>query len=442
MTPPPMRISTHAGYGSDRQGPPVLESATRLLAGMERTPAPDDLETHLRRFGTIPLWTGRSFVDELQSSGLRGRGGGWFPAAAKWRSVRRSGLRQPVVVANGAEGEPASAKDRFLLTHRPHLVLDGAVLAATTVGADRVILYVARSVAGAVASAVEERRRRQPDRCHLEVVTAPDRYLAGQESAAVNVLNDRAAVPSFVALHPVRQRGVSGRPTLVQNVETLAHAALIARFGSTWFRSVGSQESPGTTLLSVTRDRRGPRILEARLGVPLGDALGVVCEDRSSIQAILLGGYGGGWLPVKTALAMPLTQESARQCGSSVGAGVVALLPTGTCPLLEVSRVVRYMEREGAGQCGPCVNGLGALARVLDLLARRPSALPRDLTIVSALCDLVAGRGACAHPDGVVRFVRSAFVVFDEHVSLHLRRGPCRDSSPPFLPVPSRPLFR
>jgi len=383
------------------------------------------------------LWRKSSFIDELDGSGLRGHGGGWFPVGVKWRSVRRAALRRPVVVANGAEGEPASAKDRLLVRQLPHLVLDGAVLAASSVGATEVIVYVPSSSVAGMKRAAEERLRRGLDPCGIDVVAAPDRFLAGQESAVVNTINGQpSARPSFVTLRTVRERGVNGRPTLVQNVESLAHVSLIARFGADWFRRVGTERSPGTALLTVTGRWPEPRIVEVPLGVRLGDILGLGPDATRSIAGVLLGGYGGGWVATDEAMAQPLTEEAARDVGSSIGAGVVALLPHDVCPLLEVSRVARYLEGEGAGQCGPCVNGLGVLADALELLATQPGRLRNGISAIPKLCGLVEGRGACRHPDGVARFVRTALRVFENHTSLHLQRGPCHSTAPPFLPLP------
>jgi NADH:ubiquinone oxidoreductase subunit F (NADH-binding) len=176
--------------------------------------------------------------------------------------------------------------------------------------------------------------------------------------------------------------------------------------------------------------------VEAPLGVPLGVILGLDGDAARAVQGVLLGGYGGGWIATEEALSMPLTEEAARGVGSSIGAGVVVLLPSAACPLLEVSRVVRYLEGEGAGQCGPCVNGLDVLASAMEMLAVQPRALRNGIDAIPMLCSLVEGRGACRHPDGVARFVRSACSVFEDHISLHLRGGPCHDVPQPFLPVP------
>lgn len=221
----------------------------------------------------------------------------------------------------------------------------------------------------------------------------------------------------------------------MQNVETLAQVALIARFGQEWFRRVGGPGSPGTVLLTVTGCWPEPRIVEAPLGATLGDLLQLRPGDVGSLQGILFGGYGGGWVSAAEGARTPLTEEAMRSIGSSLGAGVVVLLSTGVCPLAEVAQVVRYLEGEGAGQCGPCIHGLAGLSTAVGQLAFTPASLRGGVGAIDSLCGLVEGRGACHHPDGAARFVRSALRTFGAHVDRHLRQGPCA-AGPPRLPVP------
>jgi NADH:ubiquinone oxidoreductase subunit F (NADH-binding) len=344
-----------------------------------------------------------------------------------------------VVVANGSEGEPASRKDEFLLTHTPHLVLDGVSLAAATLNASRVVLYVpARQVEG-LHRVVHDRRRVGIDRVKIEVIDAPDAYLSGQESAIVHALNDGPAVPTFIGLQSIRDHGVRGRPTLVQNVETLAHVAMISRYGGPWFRSLGTQDSPGTMLLTVTGRWSEPLVVEAPLGVAFRDLLTLTPHHTDRSWGALLGGYGGGWVSIPDLLDCRLSEESARQLKSSLGAGVVVLLPRRHCPLAESARVVRYMQRQGAGQCGPCIHGLADLAAYLESLAFNPASFRRHIPPILEVCNLIDGRGACRHPDGVTRFVRSALVVFRDEVEKHLRHGPCAAiTTPALLPCSAR----
>ena len=298
-----------------------------------------------------------------------GHGGAWFPVAAKWRAVAGASRRRPVVVANGAEGEPASHKDALLLARAPHLVLDGLALAASTLRAQQAIVYVPASSIPTVEAAVAERRAQRLDPIAIELAESPDTFIAGQESAVVNALGGRrGAVPSFVGLTTIRERGVGGRPTLVQNVETLAHVALVARFGADWFRSIGTPQNPGTMLLTVSRPG-GPLVVEAALGSSLRAAAGIGEEDLARTRAFLLGGYGGAWVSPQVFGELPVPEKAARRAGATLGAGVIVPLPRDVCPLAEMADVVRYMEGQGAGQCGPCVHGLAELAETMDRLA-------------------------------------------------------------------------
>jgi NADH:ubiquinone oxidoreductase subunit F (NADH-binding) len=426
---------TTASATAARSARPWLEPAgedthTRLLRGLEDGRAHVELAAHLRLWGALDTdRAARTLLAEVDASGLTGRGGGGFPVGAKWRALGRG--RRPVVVANGAEGEPASAKDAVLLARTPHLVLDGATAAAASLGACRVVAYVPRRLVPTLRQAVGERVRWGLDEVPIEVVGAPTGFLAGQEAAVVNVLNGGPPTPTFQGLTPVRRRGVEGRPTLVHNVETLAHVALVARFGAAWFRQLGTEASPGTTLLTVSGRGDGPVVLETAFGVRVGELLGLTQDAAPHYAGALLGGYGGTWLPLQTLLDLELCLETARRTGAVLGPGVLLLLGRSTCPLAEVARVVRFLDAQSAGQCGPCVHGLAGLTTALSALAWNPARLGGSLNPVLELCALVEGRGACRHPDGVARFVTSACEVFGEEVDRHLRAGPCPSAARP-----------
>ncbi len=426
-----------------RHGAPRAPRATtRLLHGLVGGGAPGPgLGTHLDRWGELHHQPHR-LIDELEASGLVGHGGAWFPVAAKWQAVAGASRRRPVVVANGAEGEPASRKDALLLSRTPHLVLDGLALAATALRAQQAIVYVPASSMPTVEAALAERRVHGLDPIAIEPAEAPDTFISGQESAVVNALGGRrGAVPSFVGLTTIRERGVGGRPTLVQNVETLAHVALVARFGADWFRGVGTAAYPGTMLLTVSRPG-GPLVVEAALGSSLRAAVGLGEDDLARTRAFLLGGYGGAWVSPQVFAELPVSEKAARRAGATLGAGVIVPLPRDVCPLAEMADVVRYMEGQGAGQCGPCVHGLGELAESMDRLAYGGRGGPH-LDRILQICTLVEGRGACRHPDGVARFVRTGLGVFADEVASHQRRGPCTQTQAArVLPVAGRTATR
>lgn len=395
-----------------------LAGAVRPPDGVRRLLAAADpsLVTHRATFG--PMRVPLDLVRLLESAGLTGRGGAGFPTARKLRSVRERG--HGVVVANGSEGEPASAKDRTLLSTSPHLVLDGLLLVADAVGAGSTYLVTGRpEVAERVRAAAGERR----DGRRVRVVEVAERFVSGEESALVNGLNGRPPVPSDRAVR-VYERGVRRRPTVVSNVETLAHVALVARFGPGWFREAGTDEQPGTFLATVSGATPAPGVYETPYGVPLAHLVQSTGAAPADLQAVLVGGFHGAWLPPEALRTVRLTRSDLQPWGASVGAGVVMLLGDDRCGLVESARIARYLAGEVAGQCGPCINGLPRMADALTALAdgaRRPGLVNE----VDRMRRLVVGRGACSHPDGTARFVASAMRVFADEVDLHLRGG-CR----------------
>jgi len=391
-------------------------------------PVGPDLATHLSLHGPLAVPTrddrewSHAVWSELAASGLTGRGGGGFPAAGKWDAVTRSG-RRPLVVVNAMEGEPASAKDRALLTWSPHLVLDGAEVAAAVAGAREIVVCVADDrdpSAGAVERAVLERAAR-PGGCPVSVVRPPARYVTGEESALVAWLDHRDARPALRVDKSVPLR-LGRRPVLVHNAETLAQVALVVRHGAAWFRSIGTSDAPGSTLVTVSGAVARPGVLEVELGTPV-DQLVARVEPTGPIAGLLVGGYGGAWL-APAHVGTPYAAGPLAAVGATLGVGVVVVVPTTSCGIAETARITRYMAGESAGQCGPCVFGLPAIAEDLEQLAggRADAGV---LARIERRCATVDGRGACRHPDGVVRMVRSAMAVFGDDARRHAAGHPC-----------------
>jgi NADH:ubiquinone oxidoreductase subunit F (NADH-binding) len=423
-------------------------SAVTVLGGLPRLIPPGgplSLADHAGRYGPVPLRDPDELIAEVERSGLTGRGGACFPAGRKLRSVAqaaRSGGRMgrqagTVVIANGAESEPASAKDRMLLARSPHLVLDGIALAADAVGAGRCYLCLhagARDELGLqLAAAIAEREAAGQDRVPVQLAGVPRGYVASQETALVNLLNGAAPKPAFVPPRPF-QKGAHGRPTLIQNVETLAHIALIARFGAAWFRELGG--SAGSAMVTVSGAVHRPGVYEVALGMPIGDLIRQAGGPTEPPQAILAGGYFGGWLPFDQALGVPVSDPALRAAGAALGPGVLIVLPESACGLAETAWIADYLASQSAGQCGPCVNGLPALADTLKQIAfGRPDR--RSLDWAEQLLALVARRGACHLPDGTAAFAGSGLRTFADEVRRHAASGPCdRVRRRPLLPAP------
>ncbi len=410
--------------------PPPAPSLPRLLEGVPAHGAMS-LQAHLDTHGELPSSRRRdrrgaaALIDQIEQAGLGGRGGAGFPMAKKMRTVA-AGRGKPIVVVNATEGEPASLKDRTLLETLPHLVLDGAALAARAIGADEAILCVCESAGVGLeraAQAIAERERLPGHWPRIVLSSAPQGYVAGHESALVNHLNGGPGKPTFSPPMPF-ERGVRRRPTLVNNAETVAHVALIARHGPRWFRELGLADQPGSTLVTLLRTACLPGGL--RGGVRRFAVLAARRRRRND--------HSRACRPPRRLCRHLDRRRSATEAraikhpsaphGASLGAGVVLLLSELACPVAETARVTRWLAGESAGQCGPCVHGLDALAQTLEEVCRgrtRGDAMAR----VEQLSMLVNRRGACAHPDGTVRFVTSAANVFAEELADHARYGAC-----------------
>ncbi len=410
-------------------------SVSRLLRGLHTDGSPINLSEHLHLHGPLPgRLEGWSLLDHVEGSNLRGRGGGGFPTALKLHAVASARGRK-IVLANGVEGEPLSGKDKVLLRYVPHLVLDGVEVAAHAVGADQAIVAVSESAGELPVLQKALHERAGANHVEIRIVAVPETFVAGEETALINAVGGGPPRPTATPPRPFEQ-GVDRRPTLVQNVETLAQLALIARHGAAWFRKVGTREEPGTALVTLSGAIQLPGVYEVPLGTPLR---GLVMEAGGATQeprAMLIGGYFGTWLDAETALGCELSDASLGVAGAMLGARAVAILPEGSCALAEVARVSRFLADESAGQCGPCVHGLDAIAQAIGSLAQGRS-LDGELRVRRWL-DQIEGRGACHHPDGAARFIHSALDVFADDVALHSRSKRCGGRDLHLLPVGRR----
>ncbi|MFI9046696.1 NADH-ubiquinone oxidoreductase-F iron-sulfur binding region domain-containing protein [Streptomyces sp. NPDC053427] len=415
VVPGPEPVPTLASLG-----PP------RLLAGLDEAPRLDRV-AHLARHGGPPRLTAQELVALAEDTDLRGRGGAGFPFARKLTAVldgmRRSDGRAAVVV-NGSEGEPSCLKDTALLLHVPHLVLDGALLAAEALGAQEVAVGVTRSdVAHSVQRAIDERG---PVRPALRVTLLTERFVTGEGSAMTSGLGGGPGLPSGRKVRS-SERGLNGVPTLLSNTETFAQLAVAARLGALGYRTAGLPAEPGTLLLTVA----GNRVVEAPYGVPLARVLALCGLDQG--QGVLIGGYHGTFISPADAATATLSRAALATHDAVLGAGAVLPLPYDTCPAGETVRVARWMAAESAGQCGPCVLGLPALADQLDRAVRGGG--ETALQAVQARMRAVEKRGACSHPDGTARFVASALAAFPEEFERHARGFGCGRPVTGALPV-------
>ena len=372
------------------------------------------LASHVGRLGPLPKG-GHSLIELLVRTQLAGRGGAGFPVGLKWRAVAAAGRGSAVVIVNGAEGEPHSKKDRLLMSSRPHLILDGALLAAASLRASEIVLYIGEAHHAAFRSMTEAVAERTSfERRLIRIVAAPARYVAGDSSATVHLVDAGVATPTTTP-PPPRERGVGGAATLVQNVETLAHVALIARTGA----------AADTVLVTVAGAVRIPGVLEVHTGTPVGEAVKLAGGPTEPVRALLLGGYFGRWIEAADAWSLPIDPQALQARGLSLGCGVLGVLPASQCPVCEVAGIMRYLASESSAQCGPCFFGLRALADACTRIAERGTDAG-DLQRLQRWSAEVQGRGACKHPDGAVMFLMSGMKTFGDdfaHHPAHVRRS-------------------
>jgi len=405
--------------------------ATDRLLPKGRAPS---LADHLTRLGPMPRSTSAQLAQLLEAAGLLGRGGAGFPTGRKVAAVAASvaARRLPaVVVANCCEGDPTSLKDRVLVERSPHLVVDGALHAAEALGADRVVLAVHDDSPArfTLAAALAERPQTS---CEVTVVEVPDRYIASEATALVRYLNSGDARPAG-RLVPIWESGVGGRPTLVDNAETLAQLALIARFGPAWFGAIGTAAEPGTCLVTIGGAVRRPGVVEVAHGTPLASVLGRA--GAPSTGWALLGGLAGRWVELSAIAGVGFSTAELAAAGGTRGVGSIIVLPPGGCVLGETARILRYHADSGARQCGPCMFGLPAIAADMTALGSGDRGalerLRRRLPVIN-------GRGGCGHPDGAVALAASALAVLTtregSHLHRHLTGGRCQ-APPSVVPL-------
>jgi NADH-quinone oxidoreductase subunit F len=323
-------------------------------------------------------------LDEVTASGLRGRGGAAFPVGRKWQFAAEAPGPRKYVVCNGGEDEPGSRKDRLLMENYPHKIVEGVLLCSYAIGAREAFLYVNReydaaiaSLEGALAEAREagyvgERLFGTDQGVDIQVHRAPTTYVAGEDSAAIESLEGKEALPRQKPPYPATN-GFQDMPTIVNNVETLANVPAIVARGGAWYRGIGTEGSPGTMLFTTLERVKRPGIYELPFGTSLrelyeGCAGGL--DDPRPLRAILPGGPSSGFL-MPESLDLPLDHQAFRDAGSALGCGVMTYYPEGTCMVEETLSIARFFAAESCGQCSACQMETQQLVRILEQARQR-----------------------------------------------------------------------
>ena len=396
-------------------------------------------------------------IEEVRSSGLRGRGGGGFPTGRKWAGVASQPGSHRYLVCNGAEGEPGTFKDRALLRTNPYQLVEGVLIAALAVGVDEAFIALKASFTREierVTAAVREMQAAGICReCQVTVVQGPDEYLFGEEKALLEVIEGNDPLPrlfpphehglfatapqtGWVAKDP--EPGHVGRqesnPTVVNNVETLSNVPHILARGTEWFRSMGTAESPGNLVCTVVGDVVAPDVGEVELGMPLRqviEAVGSGLRQDREVKAVF-SGVANAAITAEH-LDVPLTYEHFAAIGSGLGAGGFIVVDDTAC-MVEVARCFsRFLYVESCGQCPPCKTGSGEITAHLERL-EAGEGNDRDLTEIGAWLQKVTDGNRCYLAVEEQVLVGSIVRAFPEEFEEHVLLGRCPRPRPMVLP--------
>lgn len=422
----PPRLSSPLVLGTTQQYGNVRD---RLLSGNQHR---ESHNAYLSHGGYAPLATR---LEEIDRAGLRGRGGGGFPLAKKLAAVQASS-GDVIVVANGEEGEPASVKDRWLLANRPSLVIDGLSILAALSGAGTGYIYLSdpqckASVVEALADFARTTTRPDLD---LEVVCVPRTYVAGEETAVIRALEGGPALPTDKPPRPT-ESGVHQHPTVVSNVETLAHLALLNTLGLEDYASVGTTADAGTLLLTLTT-RSEAHLCEVPFGTTLSEVLAAIGLDATNSPGLIVGGYFGGLHPPDI-LGTPLGYADLAARGAGLGCGAVSLLDAQECPIAVAAAIMDFYAEQNAAQCGSCFHGTAAMSRTLRALTTG-QATRADVDILRRWSRELRGRGACGTLDGATTVAATLLHQFDTLITQHLGSvcGACEFTRDDYQPAP------
>jgi NADH-quinone oxidoreductase subunit F len=393
-----------------------------------------------RRRGGLAAWERAAdgdpaqVIDVIRQAGLRGRGGAGFPTAIKWDNLRRTDAVTKYVVCNGAEGEPGTFKDRLLLMHNPYQALEGLAIAARVLNAKGAYLGVKRlfqPLLPGLERALAELREAGVGG-EIQIVWGPDEYLFGEEKALLSVIEGGLPLPRV--LPPYLQGLFTGayggpseelsNPTVVNNVETLSHVPHILAKGAAWFRSRGTQETPGTMVFSVLGDVRRPAIRELPLGVTVRELIDEVAggvREGNSVKAVLPGLAGAAITGAM--LDTPLGFDSMRQAGSALGSGGFIVYDDTACMVDVARNFARFLYIESCNQCPPCKIGARRITERLERLLEF-DAHAHDLEEIAETATWVTNGQRCALATSTQIVTSSLLAGFPHEFEAHVR-GDC-----------------
>jgi NADH-quinone oxidoreductase subunit F len=369
-------------------------------------------------------------IDEVKRSGLRGRGGAGFPTGAKWEAVRSNPCATKFVICNAAEGEPGTFKDRWLVRHNPYQVIEGLAIAASVIGAERAFIAIKRAFGREIRvlrrAIAEMRGSDMLGPVPIEIVPGPDEYLFGEEKALLEVIEGNEPLPRILPPYQVGlfARQGSANPTVVNNVETLANVPHVLSRGPEWFRSFGTETSPGTMVFTLCGDVLRPGVYELPLGLPLRTLLyeiGGGSPEGRALKAVFPGASNAVLSPGQ--FDTPMDFDSMRAVGSGLGSGAFVAYDESACIVRATLAFSRFLYVESCGQCPACKRGSEEITDCLEAIERGEGS-EADVETALARSLTVTGGQRCALPIGEARLVQSTIRAFEGELREHLGR-PC-----------------
>jgi len=380
-------------------------------------------------------------IEEVKASGLRGRGGAGFPTGLKWSFISRNAPGQKYVVCNSDEGEPGTFKDRDILRYHPHLLIEGMIIAGYAIGATRGYNYIRGEFwepYQRFEAALEEARKAgflgenllgSGFDFELHTHLGMGAYICGEETALLESIEGKKGQPRYKPPFPAHF-GLYGRPTIINNTESLASIPVILEKTGGWFKELGVENSGGSKMFSISGNINNPGVFEIPMGTPFSTLLEMAggMKDGRKIKAVIPGGSSAPVIPGDQMMELNMDYDSIAKAGSMLGSGAVIVMDDTNCMVKVLERMSYFYHEESCGQCTPCREGTGWLYRVVSRI-ENGKGRPEDLALLDDMTVKIAGRTICALGDAAAMPVQGMLRHFREEFEYHIAHKKCMTGS-------------
>ncbi|MBF0454738.1 MAG: NADH-quinone oxidoreductase subunit NuoF [Magnetococcales bacterium] len=378
-------------------------------------------------------------IDEVKRSGIRGRGGAGFPAGLKWSFIPKDNSRDKYLVCNADEGEPGTCKDRDIIRYVPHQLIEGMIIAAYAVGAERGYIYIRGEFvreAEILQKAIDEAYKEgylgenildKGIRFDLAIHRGAGAYVCGEETGLLESLEGKKGQPRVKPPFPANI-GLWGGPTVINNVETLAAVPAIIEKGGEWYGKLGVEKSSGTKLFSISGHVNKPGNYEVELGIPMKTLIeeyaGGVRGGWDNLKGIIPGGASSAILPKEVCETVTMDYDAIAKAGSMLGSGAVVVIDKSVCIVKAVERLSRFYRHESCGQCTPCREGTGWMSQIMTRI-EAGGGVEGDIELLGSICGNISGKTICALGDAAVGPIAGSIKAFREEYLYHVEHGRC-----------------